>query len=199
MRGVEQIAPVYDGVVSPLNRFLIGKWRRELAAPLGGAVLEIGVGTGLNLDYYGSAARVTGIEPERAVIPVARMRAARRGYHLGVADAQALPFKMASFDAAVSTLVFCSLLDPARVLDELRQVLRPGAKLLQLEHTRTGRPRVDVVLDQWAPTWHRISGGCHINRDVAAILTASGWQVERHVLHAGGLLRILVSSPPHRA
>jgi ubiquinone/menaquinone biosynthesis C-methylase UbiE len=197
MKGVEQSPPVYDGIVGPLNRFVIGKWRQELVAPLGGTVLEIGVGTGLNLDYYGSVARVTGIEPERAVIPVARMRAARRGYCLGVADAQALPFNMASFDAAVSTLVFCSLPDPARVLDELRRILRPGAKLLQLEHTRTGRPRVDVVLDQWAPAWHRISGGCHINRDVAAILATSGWQIERHVLHIGGLLRFLVSSPPH--
>lgn len=196
MTGVEQIPPVYDGVVGPINRFLIGKWRAELAAPLRGAVLEIGVGTGLNLSYYGQGARVTGIEPERALMPAAHARAARRGYALSVGDAQQLPFADGSFDAAVSTLVFCSLPDPARVLDELRRVLRPGAKLFQLEHTRTGRPRIDAVLDRFAPTWHRISGGCRINRDVSAILHASGWQIERHDQHAGGLLRLLVSSPP---
>jgi ubiquinone/menaquinone biosynthesis C-methylase UbiE len=196
MTGVEQIPPVYDGVVGPLNRFLIGKWRRELAAPLHGAVVEIGVGTGLNLSYYGAEAHVTGIEPERALIAAARARAAQRGYRLSVGDAQELPFADASFDAAVSTLVFCSLSDPARALDELRRVLRPHAKLYQLEHTRTGRPRIDALLDRLAPTWHRISGGCNINRDVAAILHTNGWHIERHDRHAGGLLRLLISSPP---
>ncbi len=196
MTGVEQIPPVYDGVMGPLNRFLIGKWREELAAPLRGDVLEIGVGTGLNLRYYGPAARVTGVEPDRGLMLAAARRAAKRGYALSIGDAQMLPFQPHSFDAVVSTLVFCSLPDPARVLAELQRVMRPGAKLHQLEHTRTGRPRIDALLDRFAPSWHRISGGCHINRDVAAILAANGWNLERHDRHGGGLLRVLVSAPP---
>ena len=195
MKGVEHIPSIYDRIVEPLNRSRFGHWRRELVGQLAGDVLEIGVGTGLNLRYYGPDARVTGIDVDRALLQAAAPRAQRRGYHLEHADAQALPFPDASFDAVVSTLVFCSILEPDRTLGEIRRVLRPGGKLLQLEHTRTGKRWPDAGLNLIAPAWRILTGGCHINRDTAQLLEREGWRIERHDRRAGGFFRLLVSSP----
>ncbi len=195
MKGVEQIARLYDAVVKPLNRFGLGDLRQELVGALSGDILEIGVGTGLNLSYYGPDARVTAIDIDAGLLEAAGPRAGLRGYRLQQADAQMLPFPDASFSAVVSTLVFCSIPVPGLALSEIRRVLRPGGKLLQLEHTRTGRPWIDAGLDAITPVWKRIAGGCHPNRDTTALLEANGWEIERHDRRGGGLIRLLVSTP----
>ncbi len=195
MKGVEQIGRLYDAVVKPLNRFGLGDLRRELVGTLAGDILEIGVGTGLNLRYYGPHARVTGIDIDGGLLEAAGPRAEPQGYRLQQADAQMLPFPDASFGSVVSTLVFCSIPEPALALREIRRVLRPGGRLLQLEHTRTGRWWIDPALDAITPVWKRIAGGCHPNRDTPALLEASGWKIERHERHGAGLIRLLVSTP----
>lgn len=195
MKGVEQIARVYDAVVKPLNSLGLGELRRDLVGRLAGDILELGVGTGLNLGYYGPEARVMAIDPEQGLLSAARPRAQMHGVQLQIADAQHLPFPHASFDAVVSTLVFCSIPEPARALEEVRRVLRPEGRLFQLEHTLTGRPWIDMGLNAIAPVWHVASGGCHINRDTPTLLEASGWKIERHDRRAGGLIRLLVSRP----
>lgn len=196
MKGVEQIDWLYDMILRPMNLLGLGAHRRRLVHDLDGDILEVGVGTGLNLIYYGPAAHVFGIEPNLELLNAARERAVRRGYLLQAADAQALPFADASFDAVVSTLVFCTIPDPALALQEIRRVLRPGGRLLQLEHTRTGHDRRDALLDLIAPAWQRLAGGCHVNRDTAALLGQSGWQIQHHERHAGGFIRVLISEPP---
>lgn len=197
MKGVLQIAALYDGIIESFNRAGLGRLRRQLVGQLSGDVLEIGVGTGLNFRYYGPGARVTGIEPEMALLRAAKARARQRGYRLEQACAQALPFPDASFDIVVSTLVFCSIPETVltAALAEIRRVLRPGGKLLQLEHTRTGKRWFDAVLDAIAPLWLKLSGGCHVNRNTPALLARSGWRLERHDRRAGGIYRLLVSSP----
>ncbi len=195
MKGVLQIAALYDSFIEPLNRLGLSRLRRRLVGQVAGDVLEIGVGTGLNLRYYGPEARVTGIDMEPALLRAAEPRARERGYRLQLADAQALPFPDASFDNVVSTLVFCSLPKPALALEEARRVLRPGGKLIQLEHTRSGKRWLDLLLDLIAPVWLKLSGGCHVNRDTPTLLERSGWRLERHDRHAGGLYRVLISSP----
>ena len=196
LKGVEQVDWLYDMVLRPMNLLGLGAHRHRLVHDLAGEILEIGVGTGLNLAYYGPAARVIGIEPDRDLLSTARARAERRGYLLQAADAQALPFADHSFDAVVSTLVFCTIPEPVVALEELRRVLRPGGRLLQLEHTRTGYQSADRVLDLIAPAWERIAGGCHVNRDTAALLEGAGWRIVQHERHAGGFLRVLISEPP---
>jgi ubiquinone/menaquinone biosynthesis C-methylase UbiE len=196
MTGIEQIDWLYDAILRPMNLLGLGTYRGRLVHDLRGDILEIGVGTGLNLDYYGPTARVIGIEPNRDLLSRAAPRATRRSYLLQAADAQALPFAARSFDAVVSTLVFCTIPDPRAALDEIGRVLRPGGWLLQLEHTRTGHDAADTVLDAIAPTWQRLAGGCHVNRDITALLQASGWRVHHHERHAGGFLRMLISEPP---
>ncbi len=197
MRGVLQVATAYDAFVGAFDLAGLGALRRRLVGGLGGDILEIGVGTGLNLRHYGPQARVAGIEPEAALLRAALPRARARGYTLARAAAQALPFPDGSFDVVVSAIVFCSIPTPLlrAALDEIRRVLRPGGRLIQLEHTRTGHPLLDLPIDAFAPFWLRLSGGCHINRDTPALLAAAGWRVERHERRAFGLYRLLASSP----
>ena len=197
MRGVLQAATVYDAFVGAFGLAGVGRLRRRLVGDLAEDILEIGVGTGLNLRHYGPRARVTGIEPAAALLRAAVPRARARGYPLARASAAALPFPDAAFDAVVSPLVFCSIPAPLLLpaLAELRRVLRPGGRLLLLEHTRTGRPFCDAAIDAVAPLWLRLSGGCHLDRDTPALLERAGWRVARHERHALGLYRLLVAMP----
>jgi len=197
MGGVLQAAPVYDAFVGTFGLAGVGRLRQRLVGDLAGEILEIGVGTGLNLRYYGPDARVTGIEPAANLLRAAVPRACAGGHALVLASAAALPFPDAAFDAVVSPLVFCSipasLLLPA--LAELQRVLRPGGRLLLLEHTRTNRPWLDRFIDVLAPLWLRLSGGCHLDRDTPALLACAGWHIARHERHAYGLYRLLVAQP----
>jgi ubiquinone/menaquinone biosynthesis C-methylase UbiE len=195
MKGVEQIGWLYDAAVGTMNRLKLGAWRRRLVADLQGDVLEIGVGTGLNLAFYRAGTHVTALDPNPDLLAIARRRAHPRGYQLQVADAQALPFAADTFDAVVTTLVFCTIPDPRQALHEIRRVLRPGGRLVQLEHTRTGRDGPDRFLSLIAPTWQVVTGGCHLNRDTPALLDREGWHLLQHERRAGGLIRLLVSTP----
>ena len=197
MKRVLHDAGAYDRVIGSFDRLGLAALRRRLVAPLRGAILEIGVGTGLTLPHYGPGARVTGIEPEARLLVGARSRARARGYTLHRARGEALPFADRSFDTVVSTLVFCSIPTLALVgtLAEVQRVLRPGGRFIQLEHTRSGHRVLDGLLDLIAPLWLRASGGCHVNRDPAALLAAAGWRIERHERHFGGFYRLLTSSP----
>ena len=196
MRGVEQQHVLYDSIVLPLNRLLLDRWRRELFSNLQGDVLELGVGTGLNLHAYGPHAHITALEIDAQLIRAARGRAEDHHVRLVQGDAQHLPFADRSFDYVTSALVFCTIPDPAQALQEAARVLRPGGQLVQLEHTRTNHPRLDAVLDRITPAWKRIAGGCHPNRDTAALLCAVGWQLQRHEQHGSGLIRLIRAVPP---
>ncbi len=145
-----------------------------------GEVLEVGVGSGLNLEFYDGAkvAKVTGIDPSAPLLERAASRASTvqvpvelvRGY------AEQLPFPDHSFDSAVITYSLCSVDDPRRALAELRRVLRPDGELLFVEH---GLAR-DASVRRWqrwlTPAWRRVSGGCHLDRNIAAILHDSGYR-----------------------
>lgn len=192
MRGVEQRPALYDRLVQPLNAGALGAWRRQIFAPLTGAILEIGVGTGLNLSAYSREARVIGVDVE----PVLLRRAVTRGAQAIVGDGERLPFAEATFDYVTSALVFCSIPDPAAALREVARVLRPGGRLIQLEHTRTNHPLPDSLLTLITPVWSTIAGGCQPNRDTPALLERSGWQLIRHDRRLSGLIRLIEALPP---
>lgn len=192
MRGVEQNPALYDRVVQPLDAGRLGTWRRRSFASLTGDILELGVGTGLNLSAYGPRARVIGVDVELDLI----RRARSRGAQAIVGDGERLPFPDATFDYVTSALVFCSLPDPAQALHEVARVLRPGGRLIQLEHTRTNHALPDTLLDLITPIWSRVAGGCHPNRDTPALLKNSGWLLLRHDRQLGGLIRLLEALPP---
>ena len=145
-----------------------------------GEVLELGVGSGLNLPFYDAAkvAKVTGIDPSAPLLARAAARASEAPVPVELirGRAEELPFPDRAFDSAVVTYALCSVDDPARVLAELRRVLRPDGELVFVEH---GLAR-DAGTQRWqrwlTPLWCRVAGGCHLDRDIAAILRAAGYR-----------------------
>lgn len=154
--------------------------RARLVGDLDGEVLEIGCGTGSNFEYYPAGARVIATDYSEHMLPRARADAdaAAASIELRQADAGALPFDDASFDAAVSTLVLCSVPDQQRALAEIRRVLRPGGALRIFEHVRSDRAWVATMQRIANPAWGLVADGCQLNRDTAAAVTAAGFEVE---------------------
>ena len=155
-------------------------WRPHLVQDLSGEVLEIGVGSGANLQYYRRAAHVWAIEPDaaRAAEAAAAARAAAVPVEVRVAPAEALPFDDAAFDHVVSSLVFCSVSDPPRALAEIERVLRPGGVLHMLEHVRPGFAPAAWAAAAVTPAWSRLQGNCHLDRRTIELLQAQGWRVD---------------------
>lgn len=182
-----------------LDRRGVLELRRQVLAPARGRVLEIGLGTGLNLPAYPAA--VTAIEtvgPETALHPLARDRAAAAGIdvELCTGDAHALPYAAASFDTAVLTFTLCSVAEPKRVVAELARVLQPGGQLLYCEHI-VAKPGPGRWLQRLAePALRRINLGCSLLRDLAPVLGRSlriDSLVEDHVGALPPLYRRVIS------
>jgi ubiquinone/menaquinone biosynthesis C-methylase UbiE len=173
-------AAVYDCLMSPIERRWLGEARRRLLAGLDGRVLEIGVGTGANFSHYPVGTRIVAVEPSPHYLRRARPKLARATAptELLQADSQALPFQANSFDAAVGTLVFCTIPDPALALAQIRRVTRAGAPLLLIEHVRAGTPLKSLLQDLWNPCQRVIAGGCNVNRDTEGAVRAAGFRVE---------------------
>ena len=189
MRGIEQIPWLYDLGMHFMPR--IARWRRELAVLACGDVLEIGCGTGQMLPLYREATGVVAFDPNRASLDRARRRCPGAG--LLVADAQRIPFTDASFDTVVSGLVFCSVPDAERGLAEVRRVLRPGGRLLMLEHVHASGRFGRWLLDAMQPPWTWITGGCHPNRDTESVVRQAGFRIESEHYRARGLMRRFVA------
>jgi ubiquinone/menaquinone biosynthesis C-methylase UbiE len=155
--------------------------RRETLAGLRGVVVEVGAGSGANFRHYPlEVVRVVALEPEPYLRQKAEEAAALASVEVSVGPGLAhdLPLEDASVDAAVASLVLCSVDDPRAALAEMWRVVRPGGELRFYEHVRAveaGRARwqerVDVV-------WPRVAGGCHTARDTTAVNEASGWRIE---------------------
>lgn len=171
----------YDRCMGPLERRLFGEARARLAARTFGLVLDVGAGTGANFAHYSEAARaVVAVDPELRMLAAARARAAsaRPPVRLVAASAEELPFRSASFDSAVATLVFCTIPDPARAIAEIERVLAPGGRLLMLEHVRSHTPLVAVLQDAATPLQRLVAAGCHLNRRTQSLVARSGFRVD---------------------
>jgi ubiquinone/menaquinone biosynthesis C-methylase UbiE len=145
-----------------------------------GRVLEIGVGSGLNLAFYDPArvTTVTGIDPSAPLLAKARTRAreAPVSVELVKTGAEALPFSSHAFDTAVVTYSLCSVDDPARALAEVRRVLVPHGELVFVEHGLAPDPGPRRVQRWLTPLWSRLGGGCHLDRDIAGLLARAGFE-----------------------
>lgn len=178
------LAAAYDPFLRATERACLGAWRRELLAPLTGRVLEIGAGTGANLAHYpASLDRLVLGEPDAQMAKRLARRlasgAAPRDAEIVRAGAEALPFPDEAFDAVVSTLVLCSVTDPARALGEVRRVLRPGGALVFLEHVAAeDDPRRLRWQRRLQPVWRLVAGNCHLARATGRSIEEAGFELE---------------------
>src|SRR3954449_2850360 len=159
----------YDTVMKGAEKATFDAHRRSLLADVRGRVIEIGGGTGANLPYYGPGVEELVItEPEE---PMARRLERKLSEHslparVVLAPAEALPAEDGSFDYAVSTLVLCTVKDPAQALSEIRRVLKPGGRLLFVEHVRSDDPKLARWQDRLHKPWFICGDGCNCNRPV---------------------------------
>lgn len=174
-------AAIYDPLLAGSERAGLRDRRRQVVGQASGRVLEIGAGTGLNLGLYPAEADLVLTEPEAPMARRLERRLAAEGRQAEVVrtGGERLPFADDSFDAAVATLVLCTVGDAPATLSELRRVLRPGAPLLFLEHVRSAEPGVARLQDRVHPLWVRFGHGCHCNRDTLAAIEAAGFSVGR--------------------
>jgi ubiquinone/menaquinone biosynthesis C-methylase UbiE len=190
MSTFDRLSSVYDRGMRPLEWLVFRRLRRRTFPPIRGDILEFGVGTGVNLPLYGPGARVMGCDTSREMLDWAARRRTQGRVALVQANVQRLPFADSSFDAVTGSLVFCSVADPVQGLAEARRVLRPGGRLVLLEHTR-GRGLGAWLTDILHPLWHSWSRECHLDRETARTVAETGLNVHRVERHAMGIVRVI--------
>ena len=189
----DRLAAGYDRAMGPLERRWLLRLRAEAAAelPAGGLVLEVGAGTGANFPFYPPGARGACVEPSGEMLARAAAKEARpEGMRLVQARAERLPFADGAFDAALATLVFCSVASPAAVFGELRRVVRAGGVVSLVEHVRP--PGLlgyafDALSLLTVPVFED-----HFNRRTADDARRAGLRVERVEEHLLGALQRIV-------
>ncbi len=177
---------LYDHCILPRLTHLVmrnrrlASYRQRIAAQARGEVLEIGIGSGLNLAFYGDAVRrVVGVDPSLPLVRRARREARKRRFPLEVliGTAEALPLPDASVDTAITTWSLCTIPDPLKALREARRVLGPTGELLFVEHGEAPEPNVARWQDRLTPLWRRCTGGCHLNRPIDALVRQAGFAI----------------------
>ena len=173
------------------QRRLIDPLRKASAGQAYGVVVEVGAGNGLNFSWYDQARveRVEAVEPDSAMLAYARERLSQAAVPISLTQAsvEALPWADAAFDSAVATLVFCSVSDSVRGLQEIKRVLKPGGTLFLFEHVRSKTAVIAQVQDALVPVTTRLFGNCHWNRDAEQLVEAAGFQVAQVRTVGGGL------------
>ena len=154
--------------------------RASLVPKARGDVLEVGIGSGLNLPFYGAQVnRVFGVDPSlalRRMVPHAANNNASLEIFTQPAE-QELPLPDASIDTAVMTWTLCSIPQPAQALRQIRRVLKQDGQFLFIEHGRSHDRNVEAWQDRLTPIWKRIAGGCHLNRKVDDLIATAGFRM----------------------
>jgi ubiquinone/menaquinone biosynthesis C-methylase UbiE len=177
----------YNDVVLPRlcdlamrNKQLV-PFRERVIGAAEGMVLEIGVGSGRNLPFYRQPAQeVLALEPSPRLVAMAR-RASVSGMPVSFVEAaaEAIPLDRHSVDTIVTTWTLCSIPQVATALQEMRRVLRPGGKLLFVEHGLAPDQAVCWWQDRLTPAWRRLCGGCHLNRPIQSLIEDAGFRIDR--------------------
>ncbi|MGN6257730.1 MAG: class I SAM-dependent methyltransferase [Solirubrobacterales bacterium] len=172
---------VYDRGFKATEEAGLREMRHELLAQARGRVLELGAGTGLNLEHYPQEIEsLTLVEPDPHMTKRLRPKLAQMGREAEVVEAPAerLPFPDDSFDTVAVTLVLCTVPDQDAALTEIARVLKPGGQLLFLEHVRSHDPGAAKWQDRLEGPWRFLGDGCHCNRDTAAAIIASPLEMD---------------------
>jgi len=193
----DKIAASYDRKIAPLERRFLARWRTETLSilPENAAILEIGAGTGLNFPFYPVCRCAVASEISHEMLLQAKEKT--NSIDLTRADAQSLPFGANSFDAAFATLVFCSIPDPIKAFEEVSRVVRPGGKIILLEHVRPPGvlgPIFDLLNFLTVALMED-----HFNRRTADIAENAGLKIVEIRRKAWGIVNLLICENSDRS
>jgi ubiquinone/menaquinone biosynthesis C-methylase UbiE len=193
-RVYDRVAPLYDWYEAPMDALGGRTRRRRVIEGARGDVLEVGVGTGRNLELYPQEVRVTGIDISERMLDRARRRAASLGRDVDLqwGDVEALPYDDARFDTVTATCVFCSVEDPLKGLGEVRRVVKPDGEVRLLEHVRPRNPVLGRIFDWMSPITRRLMGP-EMNRRTEETVRAAGLTIES--VRRQGIWREIVARP----
>ena len=175
----DRAAKFFEMSESMMEKGKMGLWRATVWQEAKGKILEVGVGTGKNIQYYPDDAEVTAIDFSEKMLEKAKMRAEKlvKSVDLRLMDAQQLDFPDETFDTVITTCVFCSVPDAVKGLKEIRRVCKKDGQIIMLEHVRSKNPIMGAVMDFLNPLVVRIVGA-NINRDTIKNLTSAGLKVD---------------------
>jgi len=160
----------------------VRRQRAKVVPRASGRVLEVGIGSGLNLPFYDRSrvSAIVGLDPSGAMRRRAEQRIAETGLQVEFVglSAEKIPQPDASFDSVLITYTLCSIPDPLAALAEIRRVLKAEGRLIFCEHGRAPDAPVRRWQDRLTPLWRRIGGGCHLNRDIPGLLAAGGFDCD---------------------
>lgn len=189
----DRLAPYFDGMEAVMEGLIFKSWRKRLWAKVEGQhILEIGVGTGKNFDYYPKGARITAIDFSPAMLKQATLHKDRKAIavELEQMDVQSLCYADNSFDTVVATCVFCSVPAPVKGLREVYRVCKPGGQVLLLEHVLSSRPVVAKVMNFLNPYIVRLVGA-NINRNTIKNVKAAGFNSVRIDKHSSDIIKLI--------
>jgi len=192
-----RISPYYDPMEFLLEKLVFSRWRRKIFDSLNGdTILEVGVGTGKNMDFYPVDKPITAIDFSQGMLSRARRKAESKGVKVDLLDmdVQDLQFDDQSFDTIVATFVFCSVPDPIRGLKEIKRVSKKGGKAIFLEHVRPGSTLLGRIFDLLNPITVKFMG-VNINRNTVANIERAGLNVleERNLFR--DVVKLVVANP----
>jgi ubiquinone/menaquinone biosynthesis C-methylase UbiE len=173
-----QIVPILTDLA--MRQRNLAAYRSRVVPAANGRVLEIGVGSGLNLPFYSPNVRhLIGLDPSPKLLSMARRNSSSTHIELIEGSAEAIPLESGSVDTVVTTWTLCSIPNAGRALREMYRVLRPAGRLLFVEHGRAPQPNVCWWQDRLTPIWKRLGGGSHLNRAIKVLIADAGFRFER--------------------
>jgi ubiquinone/menaquinone biosynthesis C-methylase UbiE len=189
----DRIAPYFDGLEAMMEGLFFKKWRERLWAKVDGHhILEVGVGTGKNFDYYPKDARITAIDFSEAMLKQAALKKVRKNANveLDLMDVQSLPFADNSFDTVICSFVFCSVPSPVKGLKELYRVCKPGGQVLLLEHVLSSKPVIAGIMNL-VNSFVVALFGANINRNTVKNVKACSFASVRVDEHSGDIIKLI--------
>jgi ubiquinone/menaquinone biosynthesis C-methylase UbiE len=158
---------------------LLGPYRERIVSLAEGRVLEIGVGSGLNLPFYTDrATEVLGLEPHPKLLQMASQKPSRVPVKLIEGSAESIPMDAASVDTVLTTWTLCTIPDVVTALAEMRRILKPSGQLLLVEHGLAPDKKVRGWQHRLTPVWKRLAGGCHLDRPIGDLVEAAGFRMQ---------------------
>ena len=193
----DRISPYYDLMELPLEKLLFSRWRRRVFEALDGdSILEVGVGTGKNFDFYPADKSITAIDFSKGMLERARRKGQKRELKADLErmDVEDLQFDDQSFDTVLATFVFCSVGDPIKGLQEVKRVCKRNEKVILLEHVRPATKLLGKIFDLLNPVTVKVIGA-NINRNTVLNMKMAGLHVVKEENFFGGVVKLLVANP----